>query len=137
MLLHKIYLIYHIILVIMKQLQFQSLDHSHRQHSYSVAIQTDSKKKFLSKLNINKKIPTQYSSSVNHGNNQFKYHSFSNSPNTRGTELSNKSHRHQNQKNLIDQFNVEVEKQINPNIWAIKMNKYKIKSLQIQQNMES
>lgn len=41
-------------------------------------------------------MPTQYSSSVdyqNNGNNKFKFDSLSNSPNTRGTDQSNKSNR--------------------------------------------
>ncbi|CAD8161574.1 unnamed protein product [Paramecium octaurelia] len=115
-------------------LHYQTLDASHRQNSSSIGIQTESNKKFLPKLVLNKKTPTQYSSSVDHqqnGNNKFKFDSLSNSPNTRGTDQSNKSNREQKKPNRSIQYRGRKNKQAllskkEQNIWAIKMNKLKL-----------
>ncbi|CAD8125882.1 unnamed protein product [Paramecium sonneborni] len=115
-------------------LQIQTLDVSQKQNSSSVAIQTESKKIFLPKLTLNKKIPTQYSTSVDHRKNQFKFDSLSNSPKNRGgTDQSNKSNKLQNLKkpNRSVQCKNRKNKQIllskkEQNIWAIKINKLKL-----------
>ncbi|CAD8124873.1 unnamed protein product [Paramecium sonneborni] len=123
-------------------LQFQSLETSQRQNSFSVAIQTDSKKKFLPKLNINKKHPTQYNinqsfqEQMKINSTNYQYRNLQGTPKMKETEsFHHHTERFQGQtqkkSNRSVQNRSKKNKQVllskkEQNLWAIKMNKLKL-----------
>ncbi|CAD8105076.1 unnamed protein product [Paramecium primaurelia] len=123
-------------------LQIQSLENSFRQHSSNIGIQTESKKQFLPKLNMNKKHSTQYNI-----NNSFQEQSNRNTTHFLNIGLSGSPKRKDNNDsfNNTERMKGYVQKKSNgsvqcrskrnkevllskkeQNLWAIKMNKLKL-----------
>ncbi|CAK64613.1 unnamed protein product (macronuclear) [Paramecium tetraurelia] len=124
-----------------ESLQFQSLESSKRQHKSSVAIQTESKKKFLPKLSMKKQHPTQFN--INHSFQEqrnrksahLQYDVSQGSPQVNGNGSFHQTEGIQGQAkknvNRSIQYGRKRHKPIllstkEQNVWAIKMSKLKL-----------